>query len=111
MAVLQPEGLQAIDQQVKFYLANAAVLKEILLKEGVELFGGTNAPYLWVRFPGTSSWDAFEALLEQAHLITAPGSGFGPAGEGFIRMSAFGSRQNIEQAGKRLSAFFSSYQR
>jgi LL-diaminopimelate aminotransferase len=108
MAVLQPEGLQAIDQQVKFYLANAALLKEILLKEGVELFGGTNAPYLWVRFPGISSWDAFESLLEQAHLITAPGSGFGPAGEGFIRMSAFGSRLNIEQAGQRLSAFFSS---
>ena len=65
---------------------------------GFDVFGGKNAPYVWVRFPGQNSWDIFTEILEKAHIVTTPGSGFGPAGEGFIRVSAFGQRENILEA-------------
>lgn len=99
---LQPEGLKEIDTQLKFYLENAALLRKALHSKGYEVFGGDNAPYIWVKIPNKTSWEAFEMFLEKAHLVTTPGSGFGPAGEGFLRFSSFGHRENIEEAVERI---------
>lgn len=102
MAVLSSEGLQSIQQVIDFYMGNAAILHRKLNALGFEIYGGTNAPYIWVRFPRLTSWQAFDMLLEKGHLLCAPGSGFGPGGEGFVRFSAFGSRNQIEEAAHRL---------
>ena len=102
MAVLSPAGQRGIQDLITFYMDNAALLHRTFKRLGYETYGGTNAPYLWVRIPGLTSWQAFDMLLEKSHLLCAPGSGFGPNGEGFIRLSAFGSRSNIEEAAQRL---------
>jgi LL-diaminopimelate aminotransferase len=107
VAVLQPEGLQAMHQMNQFYIDNAILLRQVFDSFHLPVYGGIHAPYLWVKFPYAKSWDAFDALLQQAQIVTTPGSGFGPAGEGFLRFSAFGRRQTIEKAVKRLHQFFS----
>jgi len=104
MAVLHPEGQRATQTLIAFYMKNAAILRETPEKLGYEVYGGKNAPYIWVRFPTLNSWQAFDFLLEKAHLVCAPGSGFGPSGEGFVRLSAFGKREKIQEAAKRLEA-------
>ena len=72
---------------------------------GLTVYGGRNAPYLWVRTPaGLSSWDFFDKLLADAHVVGMPGSGFGPSGEGYFRLTAFGSREQTEEAVARISA-------
>ncbi len=101
-AALQPQGQAEMKELIRFYMENAKILKETLEELDDQVYGGTHAPYLWVRFPFLSSWEAFERLLEKAHLVTTPGSGFGPQGEGFIRLSAFGHRPQIEEAAERL---------
>lgn len=101
-AVLEEEGLQEIASLTKFYLENARIIKETLEALGYEVFGGVNAPYLWVRFKGQNSWDTFQRFLDQFHIVTTPGAGFGPAGDEFIRFTAFGHRENILQASARL---------
>lgn len=101
-AALEPKGLQEMAALVKFYLENARMIREALEKLGCEVFGGVNAPYLWVRFKGQSSWDIFQQFLEQCHIITTPGAGFGREGEEFIRFTAFGHRATILQATSRL---------
>jgi LL-diaminopimelate aminotransferase len=102
MAVLQPEGQKSIQELVSYYMKNASILRNALVDLGFEVYGGTNAPFLWVQFPQCSSWQAFDILLEKAHVLSAPGSGFGPGGEGFLRLSAFGKRPRIEEAANRL---------
>lgn len=102
IAALTQEGQQAMQGLTTFYLENTHMLKTALKELGYQVYGGEHAPYLWVKFPHYSSWQAFEEILEKAHLICTPGIGFGPAGEGFIRFSAFGSRHTIEEAIKRL---------
>ena len=92
-------------------MKNAAILHGVCTELGLQVYGGTNAPYVWVRFPGWNSWDIFDLLLEKGHLICAPGSGFGPSGEGFIRLSAFGKRSRIQEGGERLRTLFSSISR
>lgn len=104
MAVLHPDGQQNIQSLIAYYMKNAAILRQVLEDLDYEVHGGKNAPYIWVRFPQHSSWQAFDLLLEKAHVVCAPGSGFGPAGEGFIRLSAFGKRTQIEEAANRLSS-------
>jgi LL-diaminopimelate aminotransferase len=90
---------------VDAYLANAGIIKEGLTRAGLRCFGGTNAPYVWARTPGgLSSWDFFDLLLREAHVVTTPGSGFGPSGEGYIRLSAFGKRKDTERAVERIQA-------
>lgn len=84
------------------YLANAALLKNALTDAGVEVYGGDNAPYLWAHFPGKSSWEVFQELLENAHLITTPGIGFGFKGEGYLRFSSYSPRDQILEAAQRL---------
>lgn len=104
LAVLREGQLRTVRQMVDFYMENASILRAALEKRGLEVHGGLNAPYLWVRFPGRLSWDVFAELLERSHLVTTPGSGFGAAGESFLRFSAFGRREHIKEAVARLLA-------
>ena len=84
---------------VKFYMENARLIGDCLESLGLEVYGGKHAPYLWMETPnGISSWDFFDKLLNEAHVVGTPGSGFGPSGEGFFRLSAFGHREDIEMA-------------
>jgi LL-diaminopimelate aminotransferase len=101
-AVLEDDGFQEIGLVTKYYLENATIIKEALENLGYEVFGGVNAPYLWVRFSGQKSWDVFQNFLEQLHIVTTPGSGFGEAGEGYVRFTAFGHRKNILEAVERM---------
>lgn len=93
---------------VTFYKENTQILVETFESLGFKTYGGKNAPYVWVQFPGRSSWEVFAEILEKAHIVTTPGSGFGPGGEGFIRASAFGHRENILEASRRLKELFHS---
>ena len=104
LAALSDKGLEEIRAQVSFYLTNAKMLRRAFLDLGYEAYGGINSPYLWVRAAGKTSWQAFEELLEKAHIITTPGVGFGPAGEGFLRISGFAHRSSIEEAIARLNS-------
>ncbi len=104
LAALQPAGIQAMHELKTFYMENAQLLKTTFQELGYSVYGGINAPYLWVKFPIENSWEAFEFLLEKAHIICTPGSGFGEAGEGFLRFSAFGHRTTIQEAVSRLHA-------
>ncbi len=102
-AAYSPEGKRQVRQLVDFYLENARLLREGLQQAGFRVYGGVNAPYVWLKTPnGLSSWDFFDLLLEQAHLVGTPGSGFGSAGEGYFRLSAFNSRENVEEAVDRI---------
>ena len=86
-----------------FYLENAKLLREGVTKLGLSAWGGVNAPYVWVKTPNNlSSWDAFDLLLNQANVVVTPGSGFGISGEGYFRISAFNSRDNVDEALRRL---------
>lgn len=98
------DRLTEISSLSKFYLENARIINDALMGLGHEVFGGVNAPYLWVRFKEQKSWDVFQHFLNRYHIVTTPGSGFGPAGEGFIRFTAFGRRENILQAVRRLQS-------
>ncbi len=102
VSALSPEGLKEVKAQIAFYLENARLLRDALLEKGYKVYGGDNAPYLWVYYKGKKSWEAFEELLQDCEIVATPGVGFGPAGEGFIRFSAFGRRENIQEACERL---------
>ncbi len=101
LAVLTPKGWQEAQELCRFYLHNAALLRKSF--SDYEIYGGIHAPYLWVRIPSMTSWQAFDHFLEEYDIVTTPGSGFGPSGEGFLRLSAFGHRSVIEEAVKRLA--------
>jgi LL-diaminopimelate aminotransferase len=104
-ALYSTEGKAQIAQLVQFYLGNARILRDAATAAGFEIHGGLNAPYLWARLPaGLSSWTAFDRLLHEASLVVTPGSGFGRHGEGFIRISAFNHREQVEEAASRLRA-------
>ena len=102
-AVYSKEGKKQIRQLVSFYMDNAQIIKEHLTDAGFEVFGAINAPYAWIKTPKKmSSWDFFDFLLEKANVVGTPGSGFGAAGEGYFRLSAFNSRENVEKAMQRI---------
>jgi LL-diaminopimelate aminotransferase len=103
IALLQSRNSFLETVAVAYYKENSAILRRAVETAGLKAYGGENSPYLWVAFPGRSSWDVFDALLEKAHLIVTPGSGFGPAGEGYIRLSAFGTRDDVLVAAERLA--------
>jgi LL-diaminopimelate aminotransferase len=106
-AAYSPEGLAQTGAQIAFYMENARLLREGLAAAGFTVFGGVHAPYLWLRTPGgASSWNLFDRLLGQAQIVGTPGAGFGPAGEGYFRLSAFNSRANIEEAIGRIRKVF-----
>jgi len=98
-AVFSDEGRKQTGEQIRHYLENARLLREGLGAAGFEVFGGEHAPYLWLATPaGLSSWEFFDQLLARCHVVGTPGAGFGAAGEGFLRLSAFNSRENVEEA-------------
>ncbi|HEV3303367.1 MAG TPA: LL-diaminopimelate aminotransferase [Planctomycetaceae bacterium] len=97
------QGKQQLRRVIDFYRANAARLREGLSSLGLKVYGGVDAPYVWLKTPeGNRSWDFFDRLLATAHVVGTPGSGFGPSGEGYFRLSAFNSRENVEEALSRL---------
>ncbi len=99
VAVLSPQGLQESQGLINYYLANARLIRETLAELSIQAFGGVNAPFIWAKTPnGMDSWAFFDKLMSEAHVISTPGAGFGPLGEGYFRLSAFGERHNIEQA-------------
>ena len=102
LAALEDEGTMETQKNVSYYMENAGIIKKFMEKIGYEVYGGVNAPYLWIRVPGKTSWQAFEDFLGKAHVVTTPGVGFGPSGEGFIRLSALGKREDVEEAIKRI---------
>jgi LL-diaminopimelate aminotransferase len=106
-AVYSPEGQAQTKALVAFYMENAKIIREQLTAAGIQVYGGTNAPYVWVKTPnGLSSWDFFDKLLQNCHVVGTPGSGFGAAGEGYFRISAFNSRENVETAMQRITEKF-----
>jgi LL-diaminopimelate aminotransferase len=106
-AVYSPAGLAETAAQIDFYMDNARILREGLAAAGFAVFGGEHAPYIWLETPGrASSWDFFDRLLTDAHLVGTPGAGFGPSGEGYFRLSAFNSRANVEEAVSRIRRVF-----
>jgi len=99
LAVLSPQGQKECKETIGHYMGNAKIIREGLSSIGLKVYGGVNAPYLWVKTPdGIKSWEFFDILLSKAHVVTTPGAGFGPHGEGFIRVSAFGHRNDIIEA-------------
>ena len=106
-AVYTPEGQEQIRAQVAFYMENAKLIRETLAQAGFSVFGGVNAPYIWMKTPdGLTSWAFFDRLLEEANVIGTPGSGFGPSGEGYFRLTAFGSRDNTIEALDRIRRIY-----
>lgn len=106
-AVYSPEGQVQVRERIAFYMGNAKLLREGLLTAGFRVFGGQHAPYVWLQTPQQlKSWDFFNLLLEKCQVVGTPGSGFGAAGEGYFRLSAFNSRENTQAALQRIQAAF-----
>ena len=104
-AVYTEEGQREVRALVDFYMENARIIRTGLESAGLTVYGGRNAPYIWVKTPaGLSSWDFFDKLLNEAHVVGTPGSGFGPSGEGYFRLTAFGSRAQTEEAIARVTS-------
>lgn len=102
-AVYSPEGQAQVKETIAYYQRNAQVIREGLTKAGLTVSGGVNAPYIWVKTPeGMGSWEFFDLLLEKANVVTTPGAGFGPSGEGYIRVTAFGDAQATQEAVERI---------
>lgn len=101
-ALYTPEGKKQVRGLIDHYMGNAKILRQSLRSAGLNVYGGVNAPYLWVQAPsGVTSWQAFDRILNEANIVITPGSGFGKSGEGFFRVSAFNSRANAEEAARR----------
>ena len=102
-ALYTGEGKGQVRALISHYMGNAKILREACASIGLEVYGGTNAPYIWVSTPpGIGSWDMFDMMLEEANIVITPGAGFGSNGEGFFRISAFNSRANAEEAARRI---------
>jgi len=102
-AVYSDEGWAQVQEIIAYYMENARIIREGLQEAGITCYGGVNAPYIWLKTPeGMTSWDFFDKLLNECFVVGTPGSGFGPSGEGYFRLSAFGERENVEEAVKRI---------
>ena len=102
-AVYTPEGQKQIKETIGYYLHNAAVIRDGLAAAGLTVYGGVNAPYIWLKTPESCpSWDFFDRLLQEANVVTTPGAGFGPSGEGYIRLTAFGGAEATAEAVERI---------
>ncbi|HCC53383.1 MAG TPA: LL-diaminopimelate aminotransferase [Desulfobulbaceae bacterium] len=102
-AVYSNEGWSQVKETIAFYMENARLILDGLSAAGITCYGGVNAPYIWLKTPhDIKSWDFFDKLLNECHVVGTPGSGFGPSGEGFFRLSAFGSRENVQEAVRRI---------
>ncbi|MCI5854021.1 MAG: LL-diaminopimelate aminotransferase [Prevotella sp.] len=103
-ATYSPEGREQVKEVIDYYMNNAKMMHDTLTSLGIEVFGGKNAPYLWVKTPdGSGSWRFFEQMLYNAHVVCTPGVGFGPSGEGYVRLTAFGERNDCEEALERIT--------
>ena len=112
MAVYSDEGKAQLKEQVGYYMRNARVIYDGLKEAGYEVYGGINAPYIWLKVPAgyvwlktpkqMNSWEFFDYLLENANVVGTPGSGFGPSGEGYFRLTAFGTYENTVEAVDRM---------
>lgn len=103
-AIYTPVGRKQIQQTIDIYMTNAALIRKTLTELGYEVYGGVNAPYIWLKTPdGAGSWDFFDRLLKEANVIGTPGVGFGPAGEGYFRLTAFGTPENVKEALERFA--------
>lgn len=104
-AVYSDAGKAQLKEQIAYYMKNASTIKAGLQEAGFEVYGGVNAPYIWLKTPGQmTSWEFFDYLLEKANVVGTPGSGFGPSGEGYFRLTAFGSYENTVAALERIKA-------
>ena len=104
-AVFSPEGKAQVSALIEHYMGNAALLRKTCQDAGLTVFGGENAPYVWVQCPeGTDSWGMFDKMLEEAQVVITPGAGFGAAGEGYFRISSFNTRKNVAEVCKRIAA-------
>lgn len=102
-AIYTNEGKKQIKENIAYYLENAKIIKEGLIEAGFKVYGGVNSPYVWLKTPnGMSSWDFFDELLEKVNIVGTPGSGFGTSGEGFFRLTAFGTKENTIEAIQRI---------
>lgn len=102
-ATYSEEGKKQIKENIKYYLENAKIIKQGLEEAGFTCYGGVNSPYIWLKVPeGMTSWDFFDELLEKANVVGTPGSGFGPHGEGYFRLTAFGTKENSIEAMERI---------
>jgi LL-diaminopimelate aminotransferase len=103
-AVFSPQGKRQIQQTIDIYMGNAALIRKRLTKLGYQVYGGVSAPYIWVRTPnGAGSWAFFDLLLNKANVVCTPGVGFGPTGEGYVRLTAFGTPESVKEALDRLA--------
>lgn len=102
-AIYTPEGKRQVQDTIDYYMENARIMREALTERGLQVFGGEDAPYIWFRVPeGQTSWGYWEELLHKYNIVSTPGVGFGPSGEGYIRLTAFGSREDCVEAMRRL---------
>lgn len=102
-AIYTPSGKQQTKQAIDYYMQNARMMRETLTDMGLEVYGGTDAPYLWIRTPkGMTSWQFFDEMLHKACVVCTPGAGFGPAGEGYVRLTAFGQHEATKDALERI---------
>ena len=102
-AVYSKEGQKQIKENIKYYMENAKLIKEGLEEAGYTTYGGINAPYIWLKVPdGITSWEFFDKLLNEANVVGTPGVGFGPSGEGYFRLTAFGTKENTKEAIERI---------
>lgn len=105
-AIYTPEGKEQVKKVIDYYMENARMMREELTKLGIKVFGGENAPYLWVKTPeNTDSWKFFEQMLYGASVVCTPGVGFGPSGEGYVRLTAFGDRSDCQEAMHRITTW------
>ena len=103
-ACYSESGKKEVKDNISYYMENARIIREGISKNGYEVYGGVNAPYIWLKTPSsTSSWDFFDQLLNKIQVVGTPGSGFGPSGEGYFRLSAFGKREDVIEAVERIS--------
>ncbi|BDZ68829.1 LL-diaminopimelate aminotransferase [Methanobacterium ferruginis] len=103
-AVYSPEGQKEIKESIDYYMKNASIIRENLSSIGLRVYGGINSPYIWIKTPGDmDSWQFFDLLLNEAHVVGTPGIGFGPSGEGYLRLTAFNTLENTEEAMDRIS--------
>jgi LL-diaminopimelate aminotransferase len=104
-ATYTEEGHRQVKALVDYYMENARIIRQGLEAAGLQVYGARNAPYIWVKTPaGLSSWDFFDKLLHEAHVVGTPGAGFGPSGEGYFRLTAFGAREQTEEAVDRIKS-------
>ena len=102
-AIYTEKGQKEIMDNINYYKENAKIILEGLKEIGIKAYGGVNSPYVWLKTPNNmKSWDFFDLLLEKANVVGTPGEGFGPSGEGYFRLTAFGTKENTEEAMNRI---------